>query len=352
MIELTYTQSKEEKTKMKTTTIGLDIAKNVFHAVCCNQQGRIIKKKMLKRAQVLSFFQSQPPCLVAIESCATSQYWARAIQQQGHQVKLLPPQHVNAFLIGNKNDYNDALAIAVAAKQPHLKSVGIKSVEQQDNQAQHKARDLAVRQRTALCNQMRALVAEYGISLRPGLNTLRQSIPLLLSDENERLSVTFKRILRQLKEQWQSLDACIATFDQLIIQSAKNNAICQRLQTIPGFGPMVSSAYFNEVGNGAHYHKGRDVSASLGLVPRQYSSGGKEVLLGISKRGNKYLRCLLILGAKAVVSRAKTKGDKLSQWINRLVETRGHNRACVAYANKMARMAWAITVSGDDYSPA
>ena len=337
---------------MKITTIGLDIAKNLFHVVCCNQQGRLIKKKILKRAQVLTFFQSQPPCVVAIESCATSQYWARAIHRYGHQVKLLPAQHVKAFLIGNKNDSNDALAIATAAKQPHIKSVAIKTIEQQDNQAQHKARELAIRQRTALCNQIRGLLAEYGIALRQGVNVLRKNISLLLDDENKQLSGTFKVVLMQLKEQLISLDNSIATFDQLIIQSVKTNPICQRLLTVPGFGAMVSSAYFNEVGNGSSYRRGRDVSASVGVVPKQYSSGGKDVLLGISKRGNKYLRCLLIQGAKAVVSRAKTKDDKLSQWINRLVETRGHNRACVAYANKMARMAWAITVSGKEYSPA
>ncbi|AZG36611.1 IS110 family RNA-guided transposase [Shewanella psychromarinicola] len=335
---------------MKITTIGLDIAKRFFHVVCCNKQGWLINKKMLTRAQVLAFFQTHPSCLVALEACATSHYWAREIQQCGHQVKLIPPQHVKAFLIGNKNDYNDALAIAVAANQPHIKSVGIKSIEQQDNQAQHKARELAVRQRTALCNQIRGLIAEYGIALTQGVNNIRKSIPLMLDDEASPLSGAFKAILRQLQSQLTALDTCIEAYSQLIVEAVKRNDICQRVQTIPGFGPMVSSAYFNEVGNGSHYRRGRDVSASLGIVPRQHSSGGKETLLGISKRGNSYLRCLLIQGAKAVVSRAGTKKDKLSQWINRLVQTRGHNRACVAYANKMARMAWAITVSGEDYS--
>lgn len=306
---------------------------------------------MLKRAQVLAFFQTQPACLVALEACATSHYWAREIQKCGHKVKLIPPQHVKAFLIGNKNDYNDALAIAVAAKQPHIKNVGIKSIEQQDNQAQHKARELAIRQRTALCNQIRGLVAEYGIILRQGVNNIRKNIPLMLDDETTQLSGAFKMILTQLQVQLTSLDDCIDNYGKTIIASAKSNSICQRLQTIPGFGPMISSAYFNEVGNGGHYRRGRDVSASLGIVPRQNSSGGKDILLGISKRGNSYLRCLLIQGAKAVVSRAGTKTDKLSQWINRIVQTRGHNRACVAYANKMARMAWAITVSGEEYSP-
>ena len=278
-------------------------------------------------------------------------FLAREIQKCGHKVKLIPPQHVKAFLIGNKNDYNDALAIAVAAKQYHIKNVGIKSIEQQDNQAQHKARELAVRQRTALCNQIRGLIAEYGIILNQGVNNIRKNIPLMLDDETKPLSGAFETILRQLQAQLNALDTCIEAYCKLIIETVKTNDICQRVQTIPGFGPMVSSAYFNEVGNGSNYQRGRDVSASLGIVPRQHSSGGKDTLLGISKRGNSYLRCLLIQGAKAVVSRANTKNDKLSQWINRLVQTRGHNRACVAYANKMARMAWAITVSGEEYSP-
>lgn len=336
---------------MKITTIGLDIAKRFFHVVCCNAQGRIVKKKMLRRAQVLTFFQCHPECLVALEACATSHYWAREIMKCGHTVKLIPPQHVKAFLVGNKNDYNDALAIAVAAKQPHIKSVGIKTIEQQDNQAQHKARALAIRQRTALCNQIRGLIAEYGIILGQGVNNIRKNIPIMLDNETTLLSDGFKVILTQLQTQLTSLDDCIDTYDKAITVSAKSNPICQRIQTIPGFGPMISSAYFNEVGNGANYRRGRDVSASIGIVPRQHSSGGKDTLLGISKRGNSYLRCLMIQGAKAVVSRAKTKNDKLSQWINKIVQTRGHNRACVAYANKMARMAWAISTSGEEYSP-
>ncbi|PCI72713.1 MAG: IS110 family transposase [Gammaproteobacteria bacterium] len=336
---------------MNITTIGLDIAKNVFHCVCTNKENRQVKKKMLKRAQVLTFFQQQPECLVALEACATSHYWAREIRACGHQVKLIPAQHVKAFLIGNKNDYNDALAIAIAAKQPHIKSVEIKTIEQQDNQAQHKVRELAVRQRKSLFNQIRGLIAEYGISIAKGVSHIRHALPVLQDDKEERLSPAFKTMLSQLAQQLKAFDNCIDTYDMQIKILVKNNPICRRLQSVPGIGPMVASAYFNEVGNGSHYRKGRDVSASLGLVPKQYSSGGKDVLLGISKRGNKSLRCLLIQGAKSVVSRAKGKTDKLSLWINKLVLTRGHNRACVAYANKIARIAWAITVSGEEYSP-
>lgn len=348
MIELIHT-IKREKTKMNVTTIGLDIAKRVFHVVCCNEQGKQIKKKMLKRADVFFFFHNIPTCLVALEACATAHYWAREIMACGHSVRLIPPQHVKAFVVGNKNDYNDALAIATAARQHHIRPVGVKTLEQQDNQAVHKARALAIRQRTALCNQIRGLVGEYGICIKQGVETVRKHIAIWLSPEVDSLSGSFKQILRHL-QQLSELDIHIEAFDKLITVRANENENCQRLQTVPGIGPMVASAYFNEVGNGTSYRKGRDVSASLGLVPKQYSSGGKDVLLGISKRGNCYLRCLLVQGAKAVVSRAKTKDDKLSNWINNLVRTRGHNRACIAYANKMARMAWAITVNNTDYA--
>ncbi|MFT6329360.1 MAG: transposase [Bermanella sp.] len=348
MIEM-LTTIKREKTKMNITTIGLDIAKHVFHLVCCNQQGRLIKKKMLRRHQVLSFFQNHVRCLVALEACATSHYWAREIEQCGHTVKLIPPQHVKTFLIGNKNDYNDALAIAVAANQHHIKQVGIKTIAQQDAQALLKARELVIGQRTALCNHVKGLLAEYGICLDKKISSIRKSIPILLEDTYDDISDLFKSILRQIEQQLATLDKSIVLYEKQIKQTTNQNDICKRLQTVPGIGPIISSAYFNEVGNGATYRKGRDVSASLGLVPKQHSSGGKDVLLGISKKGNRYLRCLLVQGAKTVVSRAKGKDDKLSCWINRIVETRGHNRACVAYANKMSRMAWAVTTSGENY---
>jgi transposase len=348
MIELKQS-IKREKTKMNITTIGLDIAKRVFHVVCCNKHGKLVSKKMLKRAGVLAFFHKMPPCLVALEACATAHYWAREIEKCGHVVKLLPPQHVKAFVVGNKNDYNDALAIATAVHQQHIRHVSVNTIEQQDSQALHKARELAVRQRTSLCNQIRGLVGEYGICINQGVNTLRKYIPIWLSAETSQLSESFKQLLTRLKHQFDELDANIDMFNQMIATRAKDNEVCQRLQTIPGIGPMVASAYYNEVGNGAAYRKGRDVSASLGLVPKQHSSGGKNILLGISKRGNSYLRCLLVQGAKAVVSRAQKKDDTLSHWINHLVRTRGHNPACVAYANKMARMAWAISVNESEY---
>lgn len=333
---------------MQITTIGIDIAKNVFHVLCCNTSNTVVRKKMVKRHQLLQYLSNIPQCVVAMEACSTSNYWGREITALGHEVKLLPAQHVKAFLTGNKNDYNDAYAIVVASQQEHIKAVPIKTVVQQDNQLVHKVRELAIGHRTALCNQIRGLLLEYGFNLKKGVKSLRKAVVELL-DELSDLSATFRQILGQLYNQLVLLDNSIECYNEQIKKQVSDNDICQRLQSVPGIGPLVASGYFNEVGNGSAYRRGRDVSASLGLVPRQHSTGGKDVLLGISKRGNRYLRCLLIQGAKAVVSRAKNKTDRLSQWINQLVAKRGHNKACVAYANKMARMAWAITVSGESY---
>lgn len=335
---------------MNITTIGLDLAKLVFHVVCCNDKNTIVKKKMLRRNKLLQYLAQLPHCIVAMEACATSNYWAREIEKLGHEIKVIPPQHVKAFLTGNKNDYNDAYAIIVASRQPHIKRVDIKTIEQQDNQECHKARELSIRHRTALSNHIRGVLLEYGICIPKGMRYLKEKLPELLTEETS-ISSILKGLLQQLRVQLNIIELSIKQFDEIIKQQVKNNMVCQRLQTIPGVGPMVASALFNEIGNGSHYKKGRDVSASLGLVPKQHSSGGINVLLGISKKGNRYLRCLLILGAKAIVSRAKGKTDPLSLWINRLIETRGHNRTCVAYANKMARIAWAVTVTEQEYQP-
>ncbi len=335
---------------MQITTVSIDLAKNVFHVVCCNSRNKIVRKKKVKRSHLLAYLSGIPSCLVVMEACSTSNHWGREIRALGHQVKLLPAQHVKAFLTGNKNDYNDAHAIVIASQQGHIKAVPIKTIEQQDSQLVHKVRELAVGQRTALCNHIRGLLLEYGISVQQGIKHLRTAV-LQVVDDTSGLSSPCRQVFGLLYSQLVLLDNCIERYNEQIKQQATDNDISQRLQSIPGIGPLIASSLYNEIGNGSAYKKGRDVSASLGLVPRQHSTGGKEVLLGISKRGNRYLRCLLVQGAKAVVSRAKNKTDKLSQWINRIVATRGHNKACIAYANKMARMAWAVTVSGEHYKP-
>jgi transposase len=333
----------------KITTIGLDLAKNVFHVVCCDKHGKIIKRKMLRRSGLLAWFANLPPCLIGMESCASAHYWARALKAQSHRVKLIPAQHVKPYVRGNKNDYNDALAIAEAVTRPEMRFVAIKTPQQQDIQALHRLRERRLRDRTALCNQLRGLLGEYGVVFSRGVNVLRKRIPEILEDSENGLSDFFRTLLSRGYQQLTELDAHIDAYTQTLEAHSKRDDACQRLRTIPGYGPIVSSAFYSAVGNGEAYQRGRDVSASLGIVPRQHSSGGKEVLLGISKRGDQYLRSLLIHGARAVVSQAANKTDALSCWINKTRAARGFNKAVVALANKLARMGWAILANNTVY---
>jgi transposase len=334
--------SKEEQTMGNITTIGLDLAKHVFHVVCCGERGKVITKKVLRRGQMLRFFGTLERALVGMEACASAHHWARQLQSLGHRVALIPPQYVKAYLRGNKNDYNDALAIAEAVIRPQMRFVSVKTVAQQDIQALHRLREQRLKERTALCNQLRGLMAEYGIVLPKGVNTLRHRLPELLEDAQNGLSDLCRRLLTQSYRQLQELDSHIDCYARELRSQSQQDDACQRLQTVPGFGPIVASVFHSVVGGGQAYRRGRDVSASLGLVPRQHSSGGKNNLLGISKRGDRYLRSLLIHGARAVVTQAGRKADRLSRWVSRLKAARGMNRATVALANKLARIGWAV----------
>jgi transposase len=333
----------------KITTIGLDLAKNVFHAVCCDARGKIIKRKMLKRSALLTWFANQPKSLIGMEACASAHYWGRELGALGHEVKLIPPQYVKAFVRGNKNDYNDALAIAEAVTRPEMRFVPIKTPEQQDIQALHRLRERRLRDRTALCNQLRGLLGEYGLVFARGVRVLRRQIPEILEDGENGLSDLFRSLLSRGYQQLVELDAHIEAYTRTLETYSQRDDACQRLRTIPGYGPIISSAFRSTVGGGEAYRRGRDVSASLGVVPRQHSSGGKEVLLGISKRGDRYLRSLLIHGARSVVIQAVNKTDKLSVWINKIRATRGFNKAVVALANKLARIGWAILAKNTVY---
>ena len=324
------------------TTVGLDLAKNVFHLIGCDAHGKEVKRKMLKRGQVMAYVANVPSCLIGMEACASAHYWARRFEELGHAVRLIPPQHVKAYVRGNKNDYNDARAIAEAACRPDIRFVAVKTVEQQDVQALHRLREARVGERTALCNQVRGLLAEYGIVLPKGVGAIRKRLPELLEDAENGLSDFFRSLLADCYRQLQEIDAHIDFYTRTINEQARHNEAVQRLQTIPGFGPIVASVFHAFVGNGQAFGKGRDLSAALGLVPKQHSSGGKPVLLGISKRGDRYLRSLLVHGARSVVRLAARKGDRLSRWITKLKATRGVNKATVALANKMARIGWAI----------
>jgi transposase len=334
------------------TTIGLDLAKQVFHAVYFSRYGQVVSRRKLRRAQVLRHLGMLEPAVIAMEACASAHYWGRELEALGHQVKLLPPQHVKAYVRGNKNDYNDALAIGEALLHGQIRCVPIKTASQQDIQSLHRMRAQSVAERTALCNQTRGLLGEYGIVLPRGVGSVRRGVPEVLEDAENGLSDRFRRLLAESYLHLQELDARIKRFDQELLSHSRESDACRRLQTIPGFGPIVSSVFSSVVGNGTAYRRGRDVSASLGLVPRQHSSGGKARLSGISKRGDGYLRGLLIHGARSVVQQADGKIDRLSRWINRVRETRGYNKAVVALANKLARIGWAVLRHNAAYQPA
>ena len=329
---------------------GMDISKQVFHVVGLDEQRKVKEKKKLKRSQVLSWFAKQENCTISMEACASSHYWGRNLEALGHRVQLLPAQHVKAFVQGNKNDYNDALAIAEATGRPKIHPVPLKTVEQQDLQAIQRMREQAVTSRTALCNQTRGLLGEYGLTVSKGVAQLRKAIPEILEEGDNGLTSFFRQLLNQRYAQLLQLDEDIKFYTAQLTEQAKSNAVIQRLQSIPGFGPLVASAFHVYIADGQHYKNGRAVSASLGLVPRQHSTGGKTVLLGISKRGNQELRTLLLHGARAVIRVADKKEDRLSRWVCQLVKRQGFHKATAALANKMARIGWAVTVKSTDYT--
>ena len=337
---------------MKITTIGLDIAKSIFHLCAVNKMGKVVKKKQLKRRQLLSYFVQLENCVVAMEACGSANYWAREIQALGHEVKLIAPQYVKPYVKGNKNDYNDAEAIAEAAQRPTMRFVPIKSVEQQDVQNLHRQRERIKKARTALVNQVRGLLAEYGIIIHKGGSAVRKGLPDILEDAENGLTMRSRELFADLYEELRLLDERFKESEKQIETSNRGNEVCQRLDEILGIGPLIASAVYAAAGDGKDFVNGRHFSAWIGLVPGQHTTGGKPTLLGISKRGNAYLRTLFIHGARSVLQHSANKTDRFSLWAQALLERRGHNKACVAVANKMARMAWVIMARGETYRPA
>lgn len=337
---------------MKITTIGLDIAKSVFHLYAVNKMGRYVQKKQLRRKQVLSYFGKLESCLVAMEACGGANYWAREIKALGHEVKLIAPQYVKPYVKGNKNDYNDAEAIAEAAQRPTMRFVPIKTVEQQDIQNLHRQRERIKKARTALVNQVRGLLAEYGIVIHQGVGAVRKGLPDILEDAGNGLTMHSRTLFADSLEELRLLDERFNESEQQIEAGNRGHEVCRRLDEILGIGPITASATYAAAGDGKDFVNGRHFSAWIGLVPGQHSTGGKTTLLGISKRGNAYLRTLFIHGARAVLRHSANKTDRFSLWAQALLARRGHNKACVAVANKMARMAWVIMAKGETYRPA
>lgn len=337
---------------MNITTIGLDIAKSVFHLVGADNRGKQVLKKRLKRTQVLEYFGNLSPSVVAIEACGGAQYWARQLKGLGHEPRLINPKYVKRFLRGNKNDYHDAAALCEAVVHPETRVVAVKTPAQQDLQAVHRLRSGAMKERSALVNRARGLLAEYGIVMPKGVGAFRSRVPQLLEDADNGLSGLFRELLAQLYEQVRGLDELLGDYDRRLAQLARSDEACQRLDELPGFGAVVATAMVAGVGDARAYHNGRHLSASLGLVPRHYGTGGKTRLLGISKRGDKHLRALIIHGARSVVHHAQRKDDALSRWINRIRAESGTNVAAVALANKLVRIAWVILCRGERYRAA
>ena len=336
---------------MNIKRVGIDLAKQVFQIHGVDGQEKVVLRKQLRRAQMLDYFKKLPPCLIGMEACSGAHYWARELQKLGHTVKLMAPQFVKPYVKSNKNDANDAEAICEAVARPTMRFVAIKSIAQQDIQAVHRIRSELVQQRTAKVNQIRGLLAEYGIIVGRRVDVLRNALPLLLEDAENSLTADFRILLEGLQQDLITLDTRVDELDKKIKALASSNADAKRLQQIPGIGPITATALVCAIGDGKQFKRGRDLAAWLGLTPRQHSSGGKDRLLGISKRGDAYLRTLLIHGARSVLKVAGQKDDPRSRWLQNLCNRRNKNIAAVALANKNARIVWALLTKKTDYQP-
>jgi transposase len=338
---------------MKTiTTIGIDLAKNSFSVYGVNANGTPVLHRTLSRAGVVRFFANLPECLVGMEACASSEYWARTIESLGHTVRRIHPRYAKAYLLGAKNDINDAAAICEAVQRPNMRFVPHKSPEQTDIQCVHRIRKGFVRSRTALVNQIRGLLGEYGIIMRQGVSTVRNRLPELIADETNKLSSVMRRNLALLYESLCFFDNRILEQEKILKDISRENEACTRLMQVPGIGLLTATILLSVAGVASSFKNGREFAAYLGLVPRQNSTGGKTKLLGISKRGDSYTRTLLIHGARAVLyslRSERTPQARQNAWLAELAARRGNNRASVALANKTARIAWSMLAQGTEY---
>ena len=337
---------------MKISRVALDLAKSVIQVHAVDRSGAAVVRKALKRAQLLPFMRDLPPCEVGMEACAGAHHWGRLLQAMGHTVHLLPAQYVKPFVIGQKNDANDAAAICAAMAHPGIPRVTVKTIAQQDMQALHRIRSMKMKQRTAIINQTRGLLAEYGIVIAKTPAALRKAIPEMLEDADNGLSFDFRQLLDSLYDDLRTLDVRIEALTRLIERQVRANPEARRLLEIPGVGPLTASALLATVGDARQFRNGRQMAAFLGLVPRQHSSGGKHKLLGIHKRGDSYLRGLLVHGARSVLRTATDKPDDRSRWLMNVSTRRHRNIATVAQANKTVRIAWAILTREQRYRAA
>lgn len=336
-------------------TIGLDIAKNKFQVHGENERGAKIFNKQLRRDEVLNFFANLPPCLVGMEACGGSHYWARELKKLGHDVRLIPPRQVKPFVINNKTDAADARAICEVVQRPATRFVQIKTIEQQHLASLHRVRERLVGNRTALANQIRGFLHESGIVIPQGILHLRKALPLILSENNERICAASKILFTGFQDELAALDKKIEIIETQLKQMAKANPKCEHLMKVPGVGVLTATAIVAHMGDAKQFKNGRQFAACLGLTPKEYSSGGKQKLLGISKRGNNYIRKLLVQGARIICRwwnrRIAAENEWRIIWLQQITQRRGKFVAAVAQANKTARIIWNILARDIEYNP-
>jgi transposase len=334
---------------MNVTTIGIDLAKNVFQVHGVDKAGKTLLRKQLKRSEVAKFFANLPPCLIGMEACGSAHYWARKLETFRHTVKLMAPQFVKPYVKTNKNDARDAEAICEAVQRPHMRFVPVKTLEQQAVLALHRVRQGLVKARTAQANQIRGLLAEFGIVIAQGIRHVPQRVPEILEDGENGLPGYARQLFAGLLEHFQELDRRVAEWEKQIVLWHRSHVESLKLEQIPGVGPITASALVATVGDAKTFKNGRQLAAWLGLVPRQDSSGGKDRLLGMSKRGDVYLRTLLIHGTRSLLRHLARQSDATRGWIEQLVARRNPNIAAVALANKNARIVWALLAKDRHY---
>lgn len=337
---------------MEIATLGIDIGKTWFHIVGLDSKGKPLFQKKLRRPRLMEFVATCRPWSIGMEACSGSQHLARRFIEFGHDVKLMAPRFVKAYLKSNKNDFNDAAAIAEAVQRPTMRFVAIRSIEQVDMQAIHRVREHLIGERTATINQIRAFLLEYGITIPVGGCNLRRRLPDILEDAENGVSDLMRASLHRMLMRLRRIQDEVDELTVLIKTLAASDPQCQRLCMIPGVGPIVATALVAAVGNGTQFHRSRDLAAWIGLVPRQYSTGGRTRLLGISKRGNRYLRRLFIHGARSVIHNVDRRPHRFGNWLTQLEQRTHANIVAVSLANKLARIAWAVLRRSEPYRAA
>lgn len=338
---------------MEIKTIGIDIGKNKFHVYGVNQEGKRVFRQQFTRQKLYEFMANLKPCLVGMEACGGAHHLARMFKEMGHAVRLMAIQHVKPYMPAYKNDFNDAAGICEAVGRPHMKFVSIKTVAQQDIMAIHKVRARLVAERTALANEIRGLLLEYGITIPQGISKIIPLVTELLDPETQEISPLLKQLLQRMVDEFKEKSQLIKECDKNLKALCETNSQVQSLMTVPGIGTIVATALVGKVGDVNVFKNGRQMAAWLGLVPSQHSTGGKVQLGRISKRGDRYLRALLVHGGRSVLAALKKRKEEslppLLKWLKSVAERRGHNKGIVAFANKLARVSWAILAHGGEY---